>query len=168
MEKKVVSLNGYTIYKDGKPGRFLCNGQAVNQGEFVEKVLTERMFGQEWHKDHIAYNMGSDIDADGIGYSVKSSKASLTELLLTDDKSENSKNAIIEKFLATVVSTMFLYGVEISGEIVVYQMNKREFEKFLRDMWTMDKQSGKEKYKLRIRKADSVVIQYFENMLATA
>lgn len=168
MEKKILSLDGYTLYRDGKSGRFFCNGQATNHGEFIEKVVTERMFDQEWKKDHVPYNSGSDVSANGIGYSIKSSKASLTELLLTDDKSENSKNAIIKKFLATVISTMFLYGVEINGEIVVYQMNKNEFEKFLRDMWTMDKQSGKDKYKLRIRKADSVVVQYFENMLATA
>lgn len=165
MKKFTVSLDGYEIIKGGRRGSFLVNNRAVNQGEFVEMVITEQVFGQVWHKDHVGFDEGSDIDADGIGYSVKSTKASLTEKILRNDNSENSKQSIINEFLKKVKSTMFLYGIEISGEMIVYQMNKIEFEKFLRDMWAMDKQSGKEQYKLRIRKADSKVIQYFENLL---
>jgi hypothetical protein len=165
MKKSVVSLNGYEIVKGQKSGSFLVNGRAVNRGEFVEMVLTEKMFGQVWHKDHIAYNEGSDIDADGIGYSVKSAKASLTEKILRDDMSENSRQSIIAEYLENVASQKFLYGIEISGEMVVYEMDKKEFAEFLQDMWTMDKQSGKNQYKLRIRRADTKVIQYFENLL---
>lgn len=165
MEKREYIVNGDF---EKKASRWIYKKRSLNNGEFLECLTAEYMFGEGEHrKDSVAFDKGSDIEHDGIGYSVKSPNATLTELIKKADNSQESKQEVIKEFFNRVVSQYFIYSVLIGCELVTYTMSKSEFEKFLADCWKMDNPDGKT-YKLRLRLAQSKTIAYLENMLATA
>lgn len=150
-----------------KANRWIYKKRSLNNGEFLECLTAEYMFGEDEHrKDSVAFDKGSDIEYNNVGYSVKSPNATLTELIKKADNSQESKQEVIKEFFNRVVSQYFIYSVLIGCELVTYTMNKNEFEKFLVDCWKMDNPDGKI-YKLRLRLAQSKTIAYLENMLAT-
>ena len=48
-----------------------------NRGEIFEKLITE-MYGQNWYKDNVPYDIGADLTVNGTAYSIKIEKAILT------------------------------------------------------------------------------------------
>lgn len=42
-----------------------------NRGEVAEMLVTEQMFGQEWHKDSVPFTQAGDVEANGCSYQHK-------------------------------------------------------------------------------------------------
>lgn len=79
MEKREYIVNSDF---EKKASRWIYKKRSLNNGEFLECLTAEYMFGEGEHrKDSVAFDKGSDIEHDGIGYSVKSPNATLTELI---------------------------------------------------------------------------------------
>lgn len=148
--------------------RYIFNGQRLNTGEFIECLVALYQYEEKNHKkDSVGFDKGSDIEYNGAKASVKSREASLTELIKVYDNSEQSKIQVIKEFINRTASLEYVYGIIVNDILLTYTMNLKEFERFMFDMGKLDN-PDKKFYKLRFRKADSVVIQYFENILATA
>jgi hypothetical protein len=49
----------------------IVKASKYNRGEIAEKLVTEKMFGQKWHKDSVPFTKGGDIEANGIAYQHK-------------------------------------------------------------------------------------------------
>lgn len=48
----------------------MVKNSKYNKGEIFEKMVTER-YGQEWVKDNVPFNIGADLEVNGIGYQLK-------------------------------------------------------------------------------------------------
>ena len=149
------------------------NGRKFNKGEYIEYAIAVNGFGiKGYRKDSSAYYNASDIEANGKHISVKTNQASLSDLLVTTDRSAMGKVQLVEEYFAKTHSNEFIYGSHIGNDITYYTMNAREFKQFLLDLWILDAKSSKKskseqtEYKLRIRKADSIVIKYLEERIA--
>ena len=151
---------------------FNANGRKMNKGEFIEMALAVNGFGiRGYRKYSTAYYTASDIEVNGERFSVKSNQASLSDLLVTTKNNEVGKLAIVESYMATTNSTQFIYASHIEDTIVYYTMSREEFRQFMLDLWVLcaksskKSKSGQTEYKLRIRKADSIVIKYLEERI---
>lgn len=126
--KYMKAMNLSYIYDATRKGaKYSINGGKnwLNGGEFAE-AAAKAVHGLDATKDaNTRFNEGSDVPE--YHASVKSSKASLTNMKLADDF-EGSVRAYFEQ----VASSEFWY-VTIADELVtIYKMNATKFEKFLR------------------------------------
>lgn len=120
-----------------KGARFEYAGKAYNAGEAVECAIGLHFDGH-WEKDHIAFDAGSDVET--IDASVKSYKATLVSPSLMK---ATDFDGIVNEYFARVHSTRFIWGAEVNGEILCYEMNKNEFYKFVTSgLWKMDSSRG--------------------------
>ena len=123
---KAMNLS-YTYDATRKGAKYSINGGKswLNGGEFAE-AAAKAAHGLDAAKDsNTRFNEGSDVPE--FHASVKSSKASLTNMKLADDF-DGSVRAYFEQ----VASSEFWY-VTIADELVtIYKMNATKFEKFLR------------------------------------
>lgn len=117
----------YTYDAARKGAKFSINGGAnwLNGGEFAEAVA-KAAHGLDPHKDACTrFDAGSDVPE--FHASVKSSKASLTNMKLAD-----GFDASVTAYFEQVASSEFWY-VTIADELVtIYKMNAKLFELFLR------------------------------------
>ena len=125
--KYMRALNlSYTYDATRKGAKYTIDGQHwLNGGEFAE-IAAKAAHGLDATKDaNTRFDEGSDVPE--FHASVKSSKASLTNMKLADDF-EGSVRAYFEQ----VASSEFWY-VTIADELVtIYKMNATKFERFLR------------------------------------
>lgn len=148
------------------------DGRKLNKGEFVEMALAVNGFGiRGYRKYSTAFYTASDIEANGERYSVKSNQATLSDLCVTTKNNDLGKQYIIEGYMAVTNSTQFIYASHIDDTIVYYIMDREEFRQFMYDMWVLCAKSSKKcksgqaEYKLRIRKADTIVRKYLEERI---
>lgn len=117
----------YTYDAARKGAKYSINGGKswLNGGEFLEAVA-KALHGLDPHKDaNTRFDEGSDVPE--FNASVKSSKASLTNMKLAD-----SFEASLTAYFEQVASSEFWY-VTITDELAtIYKMNATKFEKFLR------------------------------------
>ena len=110
-----------------KGAKYSINGGKswLNGGEFAE-AAAKAVHGLDAAKDaNTRFNEGSDVPE--FHASVKSSKASLTNMRLAD-----SFEASLTAYFEQVASSEFWY-VTITDELVtIYKMNATKFERFLR------------------------------------
>lgn len=125
--KMVRELNVKFTFDPARKGAkySLDNLHWMNGGEFAE-VVAKAVHGLEAGKDaNTRFDEGSDVPE--YNASVKSSKASLTNMKLADSFEES-----LQVYFERVHSTEFWY-VTITDEIVtIYKMNAAKFERFLR------------------------------------
>lgn len=125
--KMVRELNvKFTFDPTRKGAKYsLDNLHWLNGGEFAEAVA-KAVHGLDAAKDaNTRFNEGSDIPE--YNASVKSSKASLTNMKLADSFEES-----LRVYFEQVHSTEFWY-VTITDEVVtIYKLNAVKFERFLR------------------------------------
>ena len=110
-----------------KGAKYSINGGEswLNGGEFAEAVAKDA-HGLDAHKDaNTRFNEGSDVPE--FHASVKSSKASLTNMKLAD-----SFDASVAAYFEQVASSEFWYVTIIDELATIYKMNAKTFERFLR------------------------------------
>ena len=139
-----------------KGARYTYNGKAYNAGEAVECAISMALEGH-WEKDHVAFDCGSDLES--IGASVKSYKATLVAPSLIK---ATDFEGIVNEYFARVHSTRFIWGAEVNGEILCYEMNENEFRKFVTSgLWKMDSSRGS----IRQAVCSAKVIAWMENQI---
>lgn len=139
-----------------KGARFEYAGKAYNAGEAVECAIGLHFEGH-WEKDHVAFDAGSDVET--INASVKSYKATLVSPSLIK---ATDFEGIVNEYFARVHSTRFIWGAEVNGEILCYEMNKNEFHKFVTSgLWKMDSSRGS----VRQAVCSAKVIAWMENQI---
>jgi hypothetical protein len=127
----------------------------MNGGEFAE-VADKMVKGFGSKKDaNTPFDKGSDIEETNT--SVKSSKATLTSAQIGYDF-----HSIKRCYFERVHSNNWDYVVIIDNTVVIYNMNKVEFESFL-DNW-----SGycKDRNTIRIKATSGKMIRWFDERVA--
>jgi len=126
--KMVKTINLNYIYDAARKGaKYSINGGKswLNGGEFMEAVA-KSLHGLDAGKDaNTRFNEGSDVPE--YHASVKSSKASLTNMKLADDF-EGSVRAYFEQ----VASSEFWYVTMTDELVTIYKMGAKTFERFIR------------------------------------
>lgn len=56
----------------------LLMNEKWNKGEMLEKLITERFAGQEWHKDSVPFFVDGDVTINGVKVQIKLNGAELT------------------------------------------------------------------------------------------
>lgn len=138
-----------------------------NNGDTCE-ILDKFFKGYNPTKDaNTSYKNGSDIQETLT--SVKSLNFSLSQEkeLLTTEKNENTRQQIIKTYLQNTHSTNVDYCViDIeNNQFIVYNMDMVTFELFMLNLCTLDRLSGKQEYKLRLKKSENTVRKFLENIL---
>lgn len=152
MKKTTYTLTlAYTYDPTHKGAPYTLDGQHwMNNGEYMECAI-KSVLGYEAVKDaNVPYNMGSDIPE--LNASVKSSRFTLTNMPLADNFEDS-----IKTYFETVHSTIWMYGVKLDEEIVIYEMNAEEFESFLREFSNMN-----ERKVIRAKATSTKMLKWFE------
>lgn len=119
----------YIFDPNHKGATYSLNGGEnwTNNGEFSEVILKAAL-GYAAVKDACGrYDMTDDIPE--IGASVKSSKATLVNMVLGYDF-----QSVKEHYMATCHSTRWIWVSHTADELTAYEMDRDEFSRFL-DMW---------------------------------
>jgi len=141
MTKQMFDINLTYTFDAGRSGaKYTLDGvHYMNSGEFAE-VVTKSVLGFEAHKDaNTSYDKGSDIEE--LNASVKSSKASLTSMVLADTF-EESMNVYFEN----THSSLFIYTVVMDETATLYMMNASEFRAFM-TIWAKLNERGVIRFK---------------------
>lgn len=152
MKKATYTINlNYTYEAERKGAKYTLDGtHYMNGGEFAE-VVTKSVLGYEAHKDACtAFDQDSDIPE--IKASVKSSKASLTNMVLADTFEDS-----IRAYFQRTHSTCFIYTVIIDDEATLYMMNATEFELFIRKYSALN-----ERGVIRFKATSSKMVAFLE------
>jgi len=121
-----------------------------NNGDRAEENFDFFMNGKISGKDSKAYNVDSDVNCNGIGYSVKSNHFSLVSAGLL--KGETMAE-MLDYYFATVHSTMAVY---VTKDNIAYVMNMNEFRQMLEMFAGLERESSKNGGGVKIRcKAES-------------
>ena len=133
-----------------------------NHGEFCEENFDFAMNGAISGKDSVAYDKGSDVVCNGIGYSVKSDHFTLASAKLIAGDDMASK---LDFYFANVHSTKVAY---ISRENNAYIMDMVEFREFMEMFGTLERESEKNGggVKVRCRAESKKMINWLEVRVA--
>lgn len=144
----------YTFDPTHKGAPYTLDGKHwMNNGEYMECAI-KSVLGYEAIKDaNVPYDMGSDIPE--MNASVKSSRFTLTNMSLADNFEDSIRN-----YFETVHSTIWLYGVKLDEEIIIYEMNAEEFESFLREFSNMN-----ERKVIRAKATSTKMLKWFESKI---
>lgn len=141
MERMTADITiNYSFDANRSGAKYTLDGvHYMNSGEFAE-VVTKSVLGFDAHKDaNTAYDKGSDIEE--LNASVKSSKASLTSMVLADTFEES-----MNVYFATTHSSLFIYTVVMDGMATLYMMNAIEFKEFM-TIWAKLNERGVIRFK---------------------
>ena len=56
----------------------MVNNSPYNNGDIFEKLVTEKLTGIKWEKDHIPFTEAGDVEYHGTAYQIKFEKATFT------------------------------------------------------------------------------------------
>lgn len=73
-QKILLLSKGATVICSEKFFKEQVAESKYNKGEVFEKMVTE-FYGQEWHKDNVAFTEDGDLTVNGIAYQIKFEKA---------------------------------------------------------------------------------------------
>ena len=116
-----------------------------NHGDFCEENLDFMLNGHISGKDSLPFDMASDVEHDGIGYSVKSDHFTLVSARLVPG---NDMAEILDAYFARVHSTRWAY---VGRNDVAYIMDMGEFREFLEAFGTLERESQKNGGGLKVR-----------------
>lgn len=152
--KKVLPITvSYLFDAERKGAKYTFDGvHYMNAGEWKE-AIAKAVLGYMARKDgNTAYNMGSDIPE--LNASVKSSKASLTNMVLADTFEESVKT-----YFANVHSNLFIWVEVVDENAVLYMMNAEEFELFIRKFSALN-----ERGVIRFKATSSKLVSFLEGL----
>lgn len=155
MVKREFAINvSYVFDADRKGAKYSFDGaKYMNAGEWKE-CLAKSVLGYANHKDaNTPYNMGSDIPE--IAASVKSSKASLTNMVLAPSFEES-----VNTYFANVHSTCFIWVEVVDDNVVLYEMNADEFKGFIYH-WSNLNERGV----IRFKASSAKMVAYLESLV---
>ena len=133
MTKNEYGLNFPYAYDPARKGAkyTLDDVHWMNNGEFAE-VVAKAVRGYMLAKDaNTRYDEGSDIEETKT--SVKSGKATLTSVVLGNNKQE-----VLNTYFATVHSTNWDWVIIIDDMAIIYNMNAEEFREFCEEWASYD------------------------------
>ena len=155
MKKAVYAINvSYTFDATRKGAKYTFDGtHYMNAGEWKE-AIAKAALGYMAHKDaNTAYHMGDDIPE--LNASVKSSKASLTNMVLADTFEES-----IRTYFANVHSNLFIWVEIVDEEVVLYMMTADEFETFIRKFSALN-----ERGVIRFKASSAKLVNFLESLV---
>ena len=169
MKNITIKVNKNEVEKIGNKYRYGKNTAGMNKGDMIEAYLRKFLnpTDEKWYiKNNDAYNVGSDIEANGMKISVKSGEFSLTEKIWSPVYTEQAKQELIEQYAQTVPSDTVAYGymteteTEYIIEVVIVTMEI--FVKFLKVASVMTIIDTKTKrYKVKVKRTPKSVIKTF-------
>ena len=60
--KRAIVEMGNVVYKCSKANfEAICKASKYNKGEIAEMLVTEKVFGETWHKDSVPFTDGADV-----------------------------------------------------------------------------------------------------------
>ncbi len=60
--KRAIVEMGNVVYKCSKANfETICKDSKYNKGEVAEMLVTEKVFGETWHKDSVPFTDGADV-----------------------------------------------------------------------------------------------------------
>lgn len=142
--KKAILLHNLTYTFDGnrKGAKYTFdNGEHWKNGGEATEICLKSGFGFEPTKDgNTPFDVGSDIEQ--LQMSVKSSKATLTSIILGYDF-----DSILKCYFERTASRCWAWGILIDDTVTAYIMNAQEFERFTREWASYDDNRKVIKYK---------------------
>lgn len=155
MKKTTYTINvNYHFIAEHKGAPYTFDGEHfMNAGEFKE-AIRKAVAGLKCEKDaNTPFDKGSDIEE--YNTSVKSSGATVSPV-----KGE-TVNDIMTEYFERVHSTNWDYVTLVDEEVIVYNMNAKEFNEFV-------KQFGKvnDRKVVRLAKESGKMIRWFEERIA--
>lgn len=132
---------------------------ARNAGDAREWALCAHFGIERNTHDSVAYDKASDCSANGHGYSVKASGATLMSGALCNGL--ETMESIWELYTERVHSDRFVYVTE---NWTAYEMNLNEFGEFIKAFGRCERESAKNggAMKIRIRKESSKMVAWLE------
>lgn len=130
MQKAILLHNlTYTYNGDRKGAKYTFdNGKHWCNGGDATEICAKSGLGFEPTKDgNTPFDVGSDIEP--LQMSIKSSKATLTSIILGYDF-----DSILKCYFERTASNKWAWGILIDDTVTLYIMNAQEFEQFTR-LW---------------------------------
>ena len=114
----------YKYDPDHKGAPYTLDGEHyMNAGQFKQIARVASLFGRIERPDHVRYDVDSDIPE--LHESVKSSKATLVNMVLGDDL-----QSTLEFYFAHTASKSHSWVTMVDEELVTYIMDNAEFKEF--------------------------------------
>ena len=116
-----------------------------NHGDACEENFDYMLNGHISGKDSLPFDMASDVEHMGVGYSVKSDHFTLVSarLVVGDNMAD-----ILDQYFARVHSTRWAY---VGRNDMAYIMNMAEFRNFIETFGTLERESSKNGGGLKVR-----------------
>ena len=153
LEKEINIKYTYDPAHKGAP--YTIDGEHYMNGGDITEIGTKSALGFECKKDgNTPYDKGSDIEE--ISASVKSSKATVVNMILGD-----TMETSMDVFFANVHSTQFIYSILIENMVTMYFMNPAEFREFLTE-WAKLNERGY----MRLKATSGKMIKWLEERVA--
>lgn len=156
MKKEIHNIPiSYTFDPNHKGAPYTINGDKwLNAGQLKQILRIACLFGKITGPDKVPYNVDSDIPE--LHESIKSSKATLVNMILGEDF-----ESTLNTYFATTASTSHSWVMIIDEQIVTYIMNLNEFREFTEHFGWYDKDRKVIRYKAESTK----MIKWFESRL---
>lgn len=155
MKKMTYTLNvNYQFKADHKGAPYTFDGEHfMNAGEFKE-AIRKAVAGLECKKDaNTPFDKGSDIEESNT--SVKSSGATISPV-----KGDTLEDIMTEYF-NRVHSTNWDYVTIVDEEVIVYNMNEKEFKEFVENFGKVN-----DRKVVRLLKESGKMIRWLEERIA--
>ena len=134
-----------------------------NEGIAREWALCAHYMVNRTSHDSLAYDKGSDLDANGKHISIKASAFTLMAGCLCEGLT--AFDDIWNLYASRVHSDTFAY---ITADFTVYEMNLSEFKRFVYAFARTERESEKNggQMKIRLRKESGKMLKWLANMAA--
>ena len=155
MKKTVYEINvSYQMIVEHKGAPYTFDGvHFMNAGEFKE-AIRKAVVGLECKKDaNTRFDKGSDIEE--YNTSVKSSGATISPI------KGDTVEEIMREYFDRVPSSNWDYVTIVDDEVIVYNMNAREFGEFVREFGRVNGRKV-----VRLIKESGRMIRWFEERIA--
>ena len=153
MKRTSYTLNlNYTYDPTHKGAPYTFDGQHwMNNGEYMECCIKSVLGFAPVKDSSTPYDIASDIPE--LNASVKSSRFTLVNRRLAETFEDS-----LRVYFSTVHSTTWLYGIQVDNDIIIYEMDKAEFESFLREFSSLN-----ERKVIRAKATSAKMIAWLEN-----
>lgn len=156
MKKEVFPIPmAFSYNPERKGAHYTLDGTHwMNAGQFKQIVRVAGLFGRIEKPDHVPYDVDSDIPE--LHESIKSSKATLVNMVLGEDMAET-----LNFYFAHTVSTVHSWVTIVDDDVVTYIMDNIEFRTFTERFASYNKS----RKVVRYGKESALMIKWLEDRL---